>query len=1001
MAQANRQRIKEVFFSALQRPAGERRAYLDDVCSDDQEIRQDVEVLLESYDSGFLENEIWPESISDAREPSPVLAIGTKFSHYEIIELIGRGGMGEVYLAHDSALDRRVAIKVLHERSGFGRNSDKRLLREARLAAQMDHRNICAVYEVGETFDRPYIAMQYLEGETLDSKLSQGPLTIEESVRITRHIASALSEAHSRGLIHRDIKPSNVILDHRGQLKVLDFGLAKRISAIPDFPDSELSDVGVIAGTVGYMSPEQIRGQPLDERTDVWGLGVVLYQSLSGRLPFRGETKADTAAAILFTDPERLSNIRPDLPPAVDSVVAKALARDLGERYASVDDFDRDLSLLQDGAPRPKRRWLAYTSAAGGSLALVLAVWGFSNFALPASRRQNAFSSANAGNLRISNIYSAKRGPNGSVGHLQFSPDGRLLSFTVSVDRNSAIYVKPVGDGEPLRITDGKTGDQTPVWSQDGQRLAFISDRGGQTSLWSVSYLGGAPTLLANLEGERSKYQLKKWSNDGKRIFFSSGSAFKTLDIDSGQISEIELRGVTGQVEGDYGISSDEGRLAFVSIEKEKERLWVQSLVSGTAQRISEGDFHNWTPVWFPDGQSLAYSSDQNGNFQIYVRDLNSAESRQVTFGDFNASEPVVAPDGQKIAYVSNIDEANVFSLDLGTKHEEMLTSNVNMQLFAKVSPDAKHIAFQTTDDGAKLYNSPMKIQSLDDSNNVLPLQVRGSCPEWLPSGDAIVYARLSGTDQNLWALDVSRQRERRLTSVAIATVGNATAPYEIMSRLFDVAPDGSKVAFISRDGGGRNVWTVAADGSDERKITSYEKGAASASAATWSPDSGRIAFVESRGSDLVALAKENQVAVLDSGNVRYVSEVWPTMRLLGWSSDGAGVYFAVQQPGFVELRYSPIDGRIQSRQVAKMAAARFNGISLSADRTAAAFSARIDGVENVFLLNLSGGNVRKLTANEDATIFYSGLSWTPDSKKLIYSKQTGGAQVSLISNPN
>ena len=247
MKQENWQKVKKVFYSALNRAEPDRGAYLDNACSGDAKFRSEVELLLNSYESEFLETPIWPAD----DEPSPTvpfLAAGAEFSHYQIVKLLGRGGMGEVYLANDTSLDRLVAIKIVHEGSGLGEKAEKRLLREARSAARLDHPNICSVYEIGETNGRPFIAMQFIEGDTLETLIRNALLTPKECIDIVIQIAAALSEAHTRGIIHRDIKPSNNIIDLRKQVKVLDFSLAKLVLIEAGSRTmSNLTEIGTVA----------------------------------------------------------------------------------------------------------------------------------------------------------------------------------------------------------------------------------------------------------------------------------------------------------------------------------------------------------------------------------------------------------------------------------------------------------------------------------------------------------------------------------------------------------------------------------------------------------------------------------------------------------------------------------------------------------------------------------------------------------------------------------
>src|SRR6266850_471130 len=281
--------------------------------------------------------------------PSPVNQI---ISHYRIISRLGAGGMGEVYLAEDTKLNRRVAIKILPPDTTASEQANQRLVREARAAANLDHPNICAIHEVGEEDGRSFICMQYIEGETLEVRMKRKPLDLSESLSIAIQVADALAEAHTRGTVHRDIKPANIMMTARGAVKVMDFGLAKLIQSSVEFrseaeTEAFLSTPGAIIGTLPYMSPEQVRGEVLDGRSDIFSFGVVLYEMLSGQQPFASQSSATTASAILTHEPPPLARYLRDAPTELERIVSKSLGKDVDERYQTAKDLLIDLERLR------------------------------------------------------------------------------------------------------------------------------------------------------------------------------------------------------------------------------------------------------------------------------------------------------------------------------------------------------------------------------------------------------------------------------------------------------------------------------------------------------------------------------------------------------------------------------------------------------------------------------------------------------------------------------
>src|SRR5262249_29777346 len=277
------------------------------------------------------------------------LRVGQVIGHYRIVSPLGAGGVGEVYLANDSHLKRKVAIKVLRPDSLEDEDrSRKRLIREAQAAAKLDHPNICAIHEVGQEGDLTFIVMQYVEGETVADRLKRGPLELAEGLEVAAQVADALAEAHSRGITHRDIKPANIMLTSRGRVKVLDFGLAKlplsrESTHSGSVTQSQLTDPGTVMGTVAYMSPEQLRGDPIDARTDIFSLGVSLYEMLSGQRPFDGPNNLMLMVDIVSGESRPLGALRPGLCTDLDRIISKALTKSPSDRYQTAEEMRRDL----------------------------------------------------------------------------------------------------------------------------------------------------------------------------------------------------------------------------------------------------------------------------------------------------------------------------------------------------------------------------------------------------------------------------------------------------------------------------------------------------------------------------------------------------------------------------------------------------------------------------------------------------------------------------------
>jgi serine/threonine protein kinase/Tfp pilus assembly protein PilF len=350
--------IGDLYHAAMELEPRQRDAFLDEASEGDESLRQEVASLIASAGraGSFIESPAIKLAAAQLAGDQSASLIGQHVGHYKIVSLLGGGGMGAVYLAEDtSPLDRRVAVKFLHLRPNADEHPRKRFIREAQAAAKLDHPNICAIHEVGRQGDVDFIVMQYVEGETLAARLGRQPLEVCESLAIIIQVAEALAEAHTHHIIHRDIKPQNIMVTPRGQVKVLDFGLAKVAQVagadVPARTQSRISSPGLVIGTAPYMSPQQAKGEPLDVRSDLFSLGVVLYECVGGEPPFAGATPMEVCARVIQFDPPPPSRFNPRVPPELDMTILKALAKDPGSRYQSAGELLAALRAIRADLP--------------------------------------------------------------------------------------------------------------------------------------------------------------------------------------------------------------------------------------------------------------------------------------------------------------------------------------------------------------------------------------------------------------------------------------------------------------------------------------------------------------------------------------------------------------------------------------------------------------------------------------------------------------------------
>ena len=493
------------------------------------------------------------------------LSSGTRLGPYEILSPLGAGGMGEVYRARDTRLEREVAVKVLPPHLSSSEEMRQRFEREAKAISQLSHPHICALYDVGSHEGTEYLVMELLEGETLAARLVKGALPLEQTLRFGVEIADALDKAHRQGIVHRDLKPGNVMLTKSG-VKLLDFGLAKvldpkgPVESLTSVPTAakDVTEAGAILGTLSYMAPEQLEGKKADPRTDIFAFGAMLYEMATGRKAFSGSGRASLISSIMTTEPQPISTLQPMTPPALDRVVRKCLAKDPEERWQNAADLGSELRWVSEGgsqtgiaAPavsgRRRRSWLPWAAALLLS-GLAVALSSFFRAPAPAPVLRAAI------NLPPKTVLE----PLGMA--LALSPDGLRLAFSATgSDGKLRLWLRSM-DGlevQPLTGTDGAT---CPFWSPDSRFIGFFADRklkkipasggtvlticdapDGRGASWGrddvvvfapapfgglsrVSASGAAPTMLTEVKGPGVTHRLPHFLPDGKHLLFLSGT---------------------------------------------------------------------------------------------------------------------------------------------------------------------------------------------------------------------------------------------------------------------------------------------------------------------------------------------------------------------------------------------------------------------------------------------------------------------------------------------
>ncbi len=845
----------------------------------------------------------------------PMLSLGTRLGPYEVAARIESGGMGEVYRAHDPRLGRDVAIKVLRADSAADPERLRRFEREARAVAALDHPNILAIHDIGTYDGAPFIVSELLEGATLRDWLRSGALPVCRAVATAVQIAQGLAVAHEKGIVHRDLKPANVFITKDGQVKILDFGLAKLIApgGVVDpakaSTEVEATEAGTRVGTVGYMSPEQVRGQSVDHRTDVFSFGCVLYAMLAGTRPFTGDTAADTMTAILTKDPEWLSGTRREVPHALQRIVRRCLEKRPQDRFSSAHDLAFALEAagtetsgrlaLPDAALRRTRAkgWLA-TVAVLVALVALLGLW--------LARPKGPAPLPKFHPRRVS-------GSLGVVSEPALSPSGTEIAYTATSRGISDIWIVDVRGGKPIRLTQGASVSFGPTWFPDGSEIAFSSTKGGETSVLKVPRFGGTPMLLVR------NAQDAAISPGGNRIAFARPGTDCELRIWVAELAAPEeARRLTG---GNVGVwshrhpawSPDGRTICF----QDKRNLWLVPAGGGSARPLTVGDAVNASPVWSTDGRHVYFASDRDGTESLWRQALVGGAPVRVTHGAGRESRPSISVHGRALAFTAGLETSSIALVDMQTGGVSTTQAGRRAE-FPSIAPDRSAIVFESDLAGSSdLWSQPLRGNAaVGDPTRLTDLPGTCATPAFSPDGRWIAYFRVVNGRRDVWVIPAHEGEPVNFTDHP--TVNIEPAWY----------PDGTQIAFVSNRGGREQVWAPPfADGrrgGEARRITDDDGGA---SYPSWSPDGKAIAYVlatntgsdvqvapvEPRGASraLTARAQAYMVRWCWAKNVLAVSgyfgEVLPSIRLVPPAGGGA-VRLAIPAPVAPDPEYPAFD---------------------------------------------------------------------------------------------
>src|SRR4051812_24072241 len=763
--------------------------------------------------------------------------------HYTIERELGRGGMATVYLARDLKHDRWVAMKVLRPELAAALGP-QRFLREIRLTAQLQHPHILTLLDSGEGEGSLYYVMPYVEGESLRQRLQrEGPLAIDEALRITRAIAHALDYAHERGVIHRDVKPENIML-HEGEPMLSDFGIALAVAAAGG---ERLTETGFSLGTPAYMSPEQSSAEPrLDGRSDQYSLACVTYEMLAGEPPYTGPT-AHAVIAKRFIEPiPRLGTVR-SVPPALEAAVTRALSKAPADRFATATAFATALTAAPMRARFPRMRIQGVALIALGLLGGAAAWW------YATQQRGTASGSSQVNIVPFTSAAGPKLQP-------AFSPDGKQIAYgwAPETTQDQDIYVQLVGAGSPLRLTSSPADDYCPVWSPDGRFIAFLRDLpGDHRAYYVIPSLGGAERRIADRYVAPPVGRCMDWSGDGQRLITADASMPGDSRLNIVEIAIADGQRTTLLSQPDQYVASParspDGRwLAYLQGPGFlTPDIYFIPAAGGLPRRLTSDGSFVLGFAWTADGAGIVFSSNRTGLLRLWRVSLSGSAPELVNAMGEGAILPTIAAAGNRLAYVQARTDDNIWRAPgpLWTgppRAPQRVIASSRQDHEGAFSPDGGRIAFGSDRTGS----GEIWTARADGSGETQLTTLHGTdagSPTWSPDGASIAFdARLAGHG-DIFVMGADGGAPRRLTT--------DSADHNLPTW----SADGRWIYYSSRRTGSWQIWKVPATGGPSIQLTTGGGFIAHESLDgkwlyVWTEDGGTISRVSVNGGASVRL---------------------------------------------------------------------------------------------------------------------------------------------------
>ncbi len=839
--------------------------------------------------------EIPAEFTETLQVPLHQLSTGSSFGgRYQIIEELGKGGMGRVYKVFDRKIKEKIALKLIKPEIAKDRKTIERFSNELKFARKIRHKNICQMFDLSEEQGTHFITMEFVEGQDLKKLIRQmGHLAVGAAINIAKQVCEGLAEAHASGVVHRDLKPSNIMIDNEGAARIMDFGIARSIEG------KGITDAGVMIGTPEYMSPEQAEAAQVDHRSDIYSLGIILYEMATGKLPFEGDTPLSVAMKHKSEKLQAPRLLNPQIPDDLNNLILKCLEKSKADRYQAAEEVIGDLDGIEKTIPLPQRAipkkipatskeiTVKFNLRRGLIAALALAILAVAaGYLLLRSNRKET--------VLVPGTQKQITYEPGLEIDPDISPDGKMIAFTTGPIGRTHIAVRHTSGGRPIEITKNVPGPlRWPRWAPDGSQIAFFSREG----IFLVPALGGVPRPIISSSPEGSAYS-PAWSPDGKRIAYVQNGAIHIHQVDTGRSEKIadvkEASCLCWSPDGSK-IAYASGNLSFLFGQfdlpesafqyignKAPSSLHVLFISRRKPVEVISDGYLNMSPVWTPDGKNLLFISNRGGTRDIYRIRLKTAGEPsgppvRLTTG-LDAHSISISPAGGELAYSVFNYEANIWTIEIPEKQPVSASSGMPITMgnqiieSVQISHDGIWLAYDSDVSGnSDLYKisvaggEPIQLTSHPSEDFV---------PAWAHDDEMIIFHSFRNGNRDVFCMDKDGGNVQQLTDDPSHEFGP------------NFSPDDSKIAFMSDRTGSYEVYVVSKDASgwgEAEQITSD-----GGTLPKWSPVENAIAYIA-----------EDSLKVFFYDDKRTRSLVGPQdisesliASSIAWSIDGKTIFF-------------------------------------------------------------------------------------------------------------